>query len=96
MVLLLLGSVTMVMLLCVDLDKVWENTKEISLTTHADPRCTASCVAITTVVSIVQVVVVVMTTVTVQIALMLQGEYDVHKSKELSNLVNRSIQVDVL
>lgn len=36
-----------------DLDKVWENTKEISLTTHADPRCTASCVAITTAVSTV-------------------------------------------
>ena len=36
----------------VDLDKVWENTREISLTTHADPRCTASCIAITTAVSV--------------------------------------------
>ena len=54
MVLLLLGSVTMVILFTIDLDKVLENSKEISLTTHADPRCTASCVAITTAVSIVQ------------------------------------------
>lgn len=43
----------MVMLFNIDLDKVWENTKEISLTTHADPRCTASCIAITTAVSTV-------------------------------------------
>eukprot|EP01118_Nematostelium_gracile_P009459 TRINITY_DN3195_c0_g1_i1.p1 TRINITY_DN3195_c0_g1~~TRINITY_DN3195_c0_g1_i1.p1 ORF type:complete len:389 (+),score=112.46 TRINITY_DN3195_c0_g1_i1:59-1225(+) len=30
-----------------DLETVVENTKKISLTTHADPRCTASCVAVT-------------------------------------------------
>jgi len=31
-----------------DLNKVIENTKKICLTTHADPRCIASCVAVTT------------------------------------------------
>lgn len=57
MVLLLFDNVSMVKLFSTDLDKVWMNTKEISLTTHADPRCTASCIAITTAVSIVQAVV---------------------------------------
>ena len=31
-----------------DIDKVIENTKRICLVTHADPRCLASCVAVTT------------------------------------------------
>ena len=48
MVLMLYSVVTMVIVCTIDLDKVWENTKEISLCTHADPRCTASCIAITT------------------------------------------------
>ena len=30
------------------LERVMENTREICLTTHADPRCLASCVAVTT------------------------------------------------
>lgn len=34
-----------------DLDKVVANTSAISRVTHADPRCTASCVAMTTAVS---------------------------------------------
>ena len=34
-----------------DLDKVIANTCAISKVTHADPRCTASCVAVTTAVS---------------------------------------------
>jgi ADP-ribosylglycohydrolase len=31
-----------------DLPKVIDNTKKIALATHADPRCVASCVAVTT------------------------------------------------
>lgn len=38
-------------LLHIDLDKVAANTCAISQVTHADPRCTASCVAATTAVS---------------------------------------------
>lgn len=34
-----------------DLEKVVANTSAISRVTHADPRCTASCVAMTTAVS---------------------------------------------
>ena len=34
-----------------DVNNVVANTKEISQCTHADPRCTASCIAVTTVVS---------------------------------------------
>ena len=34
-----------------DIPKVVENTTEISKVTHADPRCTASCIAVTTAVS---------------------------------------------
>ena len=34
-----------------DIPKVVENTTEISRVTHADPRCTASCIAVTTAVS---------------------------------------------
>ena len=34
-----------------DVNKVVANTKEISQCTHADPRCTASCIAVTTAVS---------------------------------------------
>ena len=30
-----------------DLDKVLENTKNACMVTHADPRCIASCVAVT-------------------------------------------------
>ena len=33
------------------MNKVVANTKEISQCTHADPRCTASCIAVTTAVS---------------------------------------------
>lgn len=35
-----------------DLPKVVENTQEISKTTHADPRCTASCIAVTTAIAL--------------------------------------------
>ena len=35
----------------VDLDKVIENTTTICKVTHTDPRCIASCVAVTTAVS---------------------------------------------
>eukprot|EP01114_Cavostelium_apophysatum_P016108 TRINITY_DN4529_c0_g1_i1.p1 TRINITY_DN4529_c0_g1~~TRINITY_DN4529_c0_g1_i1.p1 ORF type:complete len:467 (-),score=84.35 TRINITY_DN4529_c0_g1_i1:18-1418(-) len=35
-----------------DLEKVVNNTKAISLTTHADPRCSASCVAVTTAIAL--------------------------------------------
>ena len=39
-------------LICLpDVNKVVANTKEISQCTHADPRCTASCIAVTTAVS---------------------------------------------
>ena len=34
-----------------DIPKVVANTTEISKVTHADPRCTASCIAVTTAVS---------------------------------------------
>ena len=34
-----------------DLQSVKENTEEICKTTHADPRCLASCIAVTTAVS---------------------------------------------
>ncbi len=34
-----------------DIPKVVANTAEISKVTHADPRCTASCTAVTTAVS---------------------------------------------
>lgn len=30
-----------------DLDAVAKNTKEICTVTHADPRCSASCIAVT-------------------------------------------------
>ncbi|XP_065827930.1 ADP-ribosylarginine hydrolase Tri1-like [Oscarella lobularis] len=35
-----------------DIDKVIENTKRICLVTHADPRCLASCVAVTTAIAL--------------------------------------------
>ncbi|CAI8047878.1 Uncharacterized protein MJ1187 [Geodia barretti] len=34
------------------LERVMENTREICLTTHADPRCLASCVAVTTAIAL--------------------------------------------
>lgn len=38
-------------ILYIDLSKVADNTIKVSRVTHADPRCTASCVAVTTAVS---------------------------------------------
>ena len=35
-----------------DLDKVIENTKRACKVTHADPRCVASCVAVTTAIAL--------------------------------------------
>jgi len=42
-----------VIYICVssDVSKVVANSKEISQCTHADPRCTASCIAVTIAVS---------------------------------------------
>ena len=47
-----LGDIDMASLMCgVDIPKVVANTVAIAEVTHADPRCKASCVAITVAVS---------------------------------------------
>lgn len=74
--------------------------------THADPRCLASCVAVTTAVRFfhsVDLGSMIMNCVpgtvstllfhVAQIALMLQGTHDPGKKKERENLVNEAIAV---
>ena len=39
------------LLFILDIERIVSNTCAISRVTHADPRCTASCVAMTTAVS---------------------------------------------
>ena len=74
------------------------NTREVCLVTHADPRCLASCTAVTTTVrahtNAKFVCVYVCECIFLsQIALILQGAYDPCKKVELNRLVTEAIEV---
>ena len=83
-----------------DLDKVIKNTLEISAVTHADPRCAASCVAMTTAVAPPTSIHSLMSHLmksppTQQLALMLQGKYDPMKKHDNKALVEKAMEVSL-
>ena len=80
------------------LARVVANTREVCLTTHADPRCLASCVAVTTAVRsfpIRQRERERDAHISSQIALMLQGKYNPQSKKDLEQLVSESLAVSL-
>lgn len=79
------------------LNRVVANTREVCLTTHADPRCLASCIAVTTAVRPLHIpaqpVVTLLCTCALQISLMLQGAHDPCSEEGLAALTEAALQV---
>ena len=92
-----------------DISKVVANTAEISKVTHADPRCTASCIAVTTAVSGSLAIFMAHAAalagawatqcqrskhlIDSQIAMMLRSDFDLAKKDELKSLVEAAMKV---
>ena len=81
-----------------DVPKVVVNTTEISKVTHADPRCTASCIAVTTAVSraTLATLCTLMTgylCINDQIAMILRGDHNPSKKDGLKHLVEAALKV---